>query len=334
MKPATIDLAPLYTSTLNVIKRARLEEPGAYCRFATDADQRAANPYGVADAINLFYTLNRMPRQPEARERLVESLLRMQSEEDGLWHEDTHHPLHTTAHCVAALELLEARPRHPMRGLDAYRSAEGLRKLLDSLDWVREPWSHSHRGAGVFAALLIADEPDAAWCDAYFDWLTQHWDPAQGMLCRGALPGQAEDSKPIHEHMAGTFHYLFNIEADRRPIPHPEAMIEMCLEMMEDGGVQKFWEPGFLLIDWVFCLTRARRQCGHRFADVQAALDRAAVRYAEMLLALDHQTHHHFNDVHALFGTWTALAELQIALPGRLRSPRPLRNVLDRRPFI
>ena len=40
------------------------------------------------------------------------------------------------------------------------------------------------------------------------------------------------------------------------------------------------------------------------------------------------------NDLHALFGAVCALAELQLALPGELRSSVPLRNVLDRRPFI
>jgi hypothetical protein len=35
-----------------------------------------------------------------------------------------------------------------------------------------------------------------------------------------------------------------------------------------------------------------------------------------------------------LFGAVCALAELQRALPGEIRSERPLRLVLDRRPFI
>ena len=38
--------------------------------------------------------------------------------------------------------------------------------------------------------------------------------------------------------------------------------------------------------------------------------------------------------MHRLFGSICALAELQAALPGELRSDKPLKLVLDRRPFI
>ena len=47
-----------------------------------------------------------------------------------------------------------------------------------------------------------------------------------------------------------------------------------------------------------------------------------------------HETDDGLDDLHALFGTLCALAELQQALPGEIRTARPLRLVLDRRPFI
>ena len=40
------------------------------------------------------------------------------------------------------------------------------------------------------------------------------------------------------------------------------------------------------------------------------------------------------NDLHALFGAVCCLAELQAALPGEITSEKPLKLVLDRRPFI
>ena len=39
-------------------------------------------------------------------------------------------------------------------------------------------------------------------------------------------------------------------------------------------------------------------------------------------------------DLHMLFGSVCALAELQSALPGMIITEKPLRLVLDRRPFI
>ena len=40
------------------------------------------------------------------------------------------------------------------------------------------------------------------------------------------------------------------------------------------------------------------------------------------------------NDLHALFGALCCLADLQTALPGLIRTERPPKLVLDRRPFI
>lgn len=40
------------------------------------------------------------------------------------------------------------------------------------------------------------------------------------------------------------------------------------------------------------------------------------------------------DDLHMTFGALCAVAELQLALPGEIRTPRPLLLVLDRRPFI
>ena len=49
---------------------------------------------------------------------------------------------------------------------------------------------------------------------------------------------------------------------------------------------------------------------------------------------VDHTTDDRFNDLHMLFGAVCALAELQSALPGEVRTTVPLKLVLDRRPFI
>ena len=41
-----------------------------------------------------------------------------------------------------------------------------------------------------------------------------------------------------------------------------------------------------------------------------------------------------FDDLHALFGAMCCLAELQQAIPGLIKTERPLKNVLDHRPFV
>ena len=75
------------------------------------------NPYGCADAANLLYSIGRFPGSAGERLAWVDALRSLQDPGDGLFHEATHHEIHTTAHCVAALELFDARPARSLAGL-------------------------------------------------------------------------------------------------------------------------------------------------------------------------------------------------------------------------
>ncbi len=336
------DIDDLVEAAFAVIRRCELDGLGRYKRYGVAVDRPDAdgvNPYGVADAANLLYTLNSMPREEATRRGFVDTLAAMQNAETGLFNEETYQPYHTTAHCIAAMELFEARPLRPLEAMMPDATPEAIVHDLERLKWVTSPWNQSHFGAGVYVSLKLSRQLDAkaerVWEDAYFGWLLAEFHEGTGMLRKGCLPGQAEGSRPMHEHMAGTFHYLFNMQSARVPLPYPEAMIDTCLAMYRDGSMNAvIWAVNFLMIDWVYCLTRARRQCGHRFDEVQRALTEAAGRYIGVLRGLDHATDPGFNDLHRLFGAFTALAEMQVALPGVIRTRRPLRNVLDRRPFI
>mgnify|MGYP000753662067 CR=1 FL=1 len=66
----------------------------------------------------------------------------------------------------------------------------------------------------------------------------------------------------------------------------------------------------------------------------ERALALFAERHVGFLTSLDSESDDGLDDLHSLFGTVCALAELQAALGDRLRSDRPLQLVLDRRPFI
>ena len=92
---------------------------------------------------------------------------------------------------------------------------------------------------------------------------------------------------------------------------------------------------GFSEIDWLFLLNRASMQCGHRREEAKECMRHFAAGYIAFLENdLENVYKTKFDDLHALFGTCCALAELQIALPGEIKSSRPLKNVMDRRPFI
>ena len=81
-------------------------------------------------------------------------------------------------------------------------------------------------------------------------------------------------------------------------------------------------------------MTRAMRQTPHRHFECKEILKEFAIGYVEYLESLDWETDEGVNDLHCLFGVICCLAELQTALPGFIITEKPMRLVLDRRPFI
>lgn len=312
----------------------RLEE-GVYCRWlwqdAKGSRKLGVNEYGCADAANILYTIGRFERDPARRDKWVRTMQAMQDPETGMFTESTHHTIHTTAHVIAALELFDALPAHPVKALLQYRDRDALYAKLESLGWDYDPWSQSHQGAGLFAALAITREVDAQWQDWYFHWLREKCDPEVGMSYTGKF-GQ----KPLNHHLNGWFHYLFNHNYARRAFPYPEKLIDSCLRMYANNELGDTFGRtcNFAEIDWVFALNRATRQTPHRFAEAKAQLRDFAGKYIAYMDGIDGEKDESFNDLHMLFGAVCALAELQLALPGEITSTAPLKLVLDRRPFI
>ena len=333
-----LDLRDFVRAVERLVASHSLGAPGRYRRWLRQdppgTRDLGVNPYGCADAANLLYSIGRFPGSAGERLAWVDALRSLQDPGDGLFHEATHHEIHTTAHCVAALELFDARPARSLAGLAALAKPEAVEPFLDALDWTANPWLASHRGAGLYAALHLAGEIGAEWEERYFAWLARECDPATGCWRRGALAPLPEGGQAIFPHLAGTFHYVFNLEHARRPHPYPEALIDTCLAVLDERLFPLAHFVGFADIDWVYCLSRARRLTAHRFGEATRALDAFSERYVAFLLALDPATDAGLDDLHALFGAVCALAELQAACPGRIRTERPLRLVLDRRPFI
>ncbi|MCL4683738.1 hypothetical protein KJ059_03190 [Myxococcota bacterium] len=330
-----IDLAPWLAQVESLIAAHRCG-PGRYARWRTPGfgRQLEPNPYGAADAANLFYTLGGMPPEPAERTAIIDALRDFQDPETGWFHEPTHHEIHTTAHCLAALELFDAGPRHRLTALAGLEAPGALEAFLDGLAWRDDPWHASHRGAGVYAARVLAGEASEAFRQRYFAWLAREIDPDTGLWRRGCVAPPYPWGVSRFPHLAGTFHYLFNLEHARQPHPAPAALVDTCLELLATDPYPLGRGIGFAEIDWVYCLSRALAQSSHRAPEARAALRAFAVRYTRFLLELDLDRDDGAADLHRLFGAVCALAELQRVLPGQLVSRRPLRLVLDRRPFI
>jgi len=326
----TICIDNLIEKIAACVARHRLA-PGSYSRYTFGTEELSRNEYGCADAANILYTIGQFPGDPAERAEWVRNLQKMQDPETGFFQERTHHPIHTTAHCSAALELFDAKPLYKIEALREITEQEALYRFLEEeVQWRQDPWRESHKGAGILSSLTNTDMVGLEWKNWYFDWLWEHSDPKTGFF----WSGESKDI-PLFRHMAGGFHYLFNHEAERRPYRYPEKIIDSCLALMETPAECSFMKYcGFIEIDVVYSLSRAMRQSPHRFYEGKAALERFAEAYLEMMNAIEYETDWHFNDLHCLFGAVCCLAELQAALPGKILTSKPLRLVLDRRPFI
>lgn len=315
-------------------KDAGSQSADARAIFRDGNRQLGINPYGCADAANILYTINRFPADAAERAEWVAALQDMQDGETGLFFEKTHNPFHTTAHCTAALELFDALPLHPLTKMREYLPEGRLEQLLDSLDWQVNPWRDSHIGAGIYAAMINAGEADPDWCGRYFKWLWDNADPETGFWKKGEAqkPGSCE----LYRYMAGGFHYMFNHEYARMPLRYPDRVIDSCISMYDEKNLPDSFGTfaNFIEVDWIYCLTRASRQTPYRHGEVQDRLRRFWKDYREFWFNADWDNDESLNDLHTMFGGVCALAELQQALRGELVSDKPLRLVLDRRPFI
>ena len=309
---------------------------GAYARYLWQDEKgnrkMGIYEYGCADALNILYSIGCFPRGEE-RAQALEALLGLQDPESGLFVEETHHPIHTTAHCVAAIELFDEKPKYPAVAMQRIFTKEGIKELLDSLDWRTIPWPQSHQGAGAYVVGVLTDSVDLEWQNYYFKLIDDATDEKWGMSRAGTIDG---GTAPASHHLFGWFHYMFNMEYAKRPLKYPERLIDTCIKLYDENALHRTFGCmiGFCEIDWVYALNRAMRQSPHRFYEAKERLCDFAGKFVAYLESLDYETDDRANDLHMLFGTVCALAELQSALPGEVISTRPLRLVLDRRPFI
>jgi predicted dehydrogenase len=319
--------------------------PGEYHRIlkpTKDMGSRTGvTAYGCADAACILYTLDELPVDAAERQAWIGAIQRFQNPETGLFEDGSHHEIHTTAFALGALDFFDARAAHPLTALHALKEREQMEHFLDNLQWHEEPWLDSHQGAGIYSALVMNREVSREWENWYFDWLWEQEDPATGFWRKGEVTPleNKEAPVPLFHYLGGSFHYLFNLVYARRLQRFPEKAIDTCLEIWKNNHQPLYGEPfckgiSYAEIDWVFYLNRSVRQCGYRFEESRKAIEEAAEKYITHLKQIDYSHDTAFNDLHKLFGMVCALSEFQLALPGQLVTKRPLRQVLDRRPYI
>lgn len=332
----SIEIQPILDAARKSVDACKLEKPGQFKRYpnAPAGTPQAQNDiYGITGAVNMLYTLNEFNLSPADRMTWIHELQSLQDKQTGLYGDKAHHPIHTTAHTIATLELFDTQVIHPPHALLTYADPDHLPGFLESLPWEEDPWQSSHLGSGLYTILVLARQVDLTWEDAYFEWLDKEIDPATGLLRQGLVKQrELNGEQTLLPFLAGHFHYLFTYAYAKRAHPFSFRLIDSAIDVMECNWNLFAKRLGFFEIFWVYCLTRSRLVSTHRREEVDQALKHFAVRYVDLLN--EFTQFNGFNDIHMMFGAVTVLAELQTALPGLLRSRRPLRSVLERRPFL
>lgn len=328
------DLRPFILEIKKIVERHYLGAPGKYTRWLTQDEKNSrdlgSTPYGCANAANILYTINELPTDSKEKEEFVKVLQEFQNKDNGLFENPGNFATHTTAFVSGALNLLDAKPLYQAKGFEQYKTKEGLFAFMDSIDWAKNPWLGAHLGAGIYASMLLTETVDDEWEDYYFEWLDNNADPATGLWKKGALEG----AEAFH-YLASTFHYVFNYEYAKRALPYPKELLDTCIKAYYDGACIDFSKSvGWADIDFTYLLARVQRRAGTRFEDTQKILKEIADGLITQLLAMNPEESETLNDLNTLFAIVCALAVLQDALPGYIRTSKPLRLVLDRRPFL
>ena len=327
------DLRVFIQEIQSIVARHNLGKPGEYTRWLAQDAKGSRNlgstPYGCANAVNILYTIGALPEN-EDRQAMANVLRRFQDEESGLFVSPGNYETHTTAFVSGALKLLDVKPLHRAKAFEKYLDMDALFAFMDAIDWPCNPWLGSHLGAGLYASMLLTGTSTDTWEDLYFQWLDENADPETGLWKKGCLQGA-----PKFHYLAATFHYVFNYEHAKRALPYPKALLDTCIQAYRNGDCIDFAkEVGWADIDFAYLLARIQRRAGTRFEETQQILREIADGLISQLLAMDPETSETLNDLNTLFAIVCALAVLQDALPGYIRTSVPLKLVLDIRPFL
>lgn len=294
---------------------------------AISAINTADKIYDVANIVNILYTTGKLTDLDVEKAELTSKIQSFQNPDSGLFVNEGNYETHTTAFAAGALNLLDAKPKYKATGFEKYLDKAALFELMDSINWAKEPWLGAHLGAGIYGSMLMTYTADEHWEDYYFEWLDSNVDPVTGLWKKDALEGA-----PRFHYLASTFHYIFNYEYAKRALPYPSELLNTCIDAYRNGDCMDFaTEIGWPDIDFTYMLAKACRRSGMRFEETHAILKEIADGLINQLLVLPDDK---LDNLHTMFAVLCALAVLQDELPGYIKTPKPLKLVLDRRPFL
>ena len=305
--------------------------PGGAGNYARSPGETATELYGVADMACILYTLGALHPDEKERAEWAAAFQAFQNPDTGWLVEKspTHDPLHNTAFALAAMQLLDLTPQHPVK-MGAEYSDPGA--FLNTLDWKTKVYTESHKGAGVGSIFtLVPSLGTPEWFEKYFAACDALFDPNNGLMGKEKPPGGDSDQ------IGGSFHYSFLYQNFNRHMPFPEPRIDSVLRLQLPDGYWMTTNHLWMTLDAVFLMTRTLRYCPHRFDDVCAVVRRVMGILMRDIFSAEgrKQTFTGRLAVHSVTAAISIAAEAQQFLGAKeIVTERPLKLVLDRRPFI
>lgn len=308
-----------------------VRRPGGAGHYARAADQPDIELYGVADMACVLHTLGLLRPSAAERAEWAAAFRRFQREEDGWLREadPTHGAMHNLAFGLAGMELLDLVPERPVRLAPAHSDP---RAFLATLDWRNRVYPDSHEGAGIGTVFTLLPELGGRpWLEAYFAACDALFDPRNGLMGRDKPPGGDFDQ------VGGTFHYVFLYHHFNRRAPFPRQRIDAVLDTRLPDGC---WHPEnrlWLSFDALYLLTRTLRYCPHRHDDIVACARQVMTNAMREVFSPAGREQLRAGRVatHSVAAALSLAAEAQLFLGAQeVVTERPLRPVLDRRPFI
>jgi prenyltransferase beta subunit len=189
-------------------------------------------------------------------------------------HDYEHIAMHLTAHALPVLDLLGARPAHPLEFAKDFLHLPYLREWLDRRDWT-DAWLEGNNLLFVGQFLIhLRDveqmEEGEAAIRFLLEWLNSRVDPRTGLW------GTDGHCTPFVA-MCGGYHQLLLYYHENEDVHHKEQLVDTVLSLQHpDGGFQPRGGGGACEdVDAVDILVNMYKRTLYRRTDTRIALRKA-----------------------------------------------------------
>ena len=181
-------------------------------------------------------------------------------------HNREYFTFHCTNYALGAARALGLPLRYPLIFVEAFATADQLRKWLSKRDWT-QPWREGNNIVNLASFYAMLAETGRPWAgerlEALADWHDAHQNPTTGFWHAG-------DGRGTHllKALAGGAHNLHIYHSLGRPIPRAQRIVDSCLRLGYLGVGSACVD-----IDVVDILSHLR-PLGHRVREIDSVLER------------------------------------------------------------